>query len=161
MSPGRRRESRKNDRSAKNLSDILYPSLDLHGQTATEASRATRTWLEEMRSMGDPVVRVITGRGMHSAGAPVLPGAIEELLKQLKGTIVQQFEREPGGGAYRIKLRLLPKQTVESTDPRRTIAPAVIRQAEEALADLGIAPTKALLDAEIRRILAERKGESG
>ena len=53
--------------------------LDLHGHTRDEAFEA----LEELRSEGKPLhVRIITGRGMHSANGPVLRAFVAEYLSE-------------------------------------------------------------------------------
>ncbi|MDQ3557207.1 MAG: Smr/MutS family protein, partial [Gemmatimonadota bacterium] len=52
------------------------PTLDLHGETAEAALRRTRAWLESQRGPGSRSVRVVTGRGAHSAGPPVLRGEV-------------------------------------------------------------------------------------
>lgn len=135
-------------------SDSWDPTLDLHGQTAAEARRLTERWLRQRRAEGEVLVRVITGRGLHSVGPPVLRGEIEELLRHLTGTLVQAFNVEPGGGSYRIELvrgagRARPRPR-PATPP---VDPALRRAAEEALVELGITPTPALVEAEIRRML--------
>lgn len=107
-------------------------------------------------------MRVITGRGLHSAGPAVLPSAVEDLLRGLRHTIVRDFDREPGGGVVRIRLLrggpdpAPPKQSDENTvsigSPRDR---QLERRAEEALAELGITPTPELLRAEMRRLRSE------
>jgi hypothetical protein len=157
MTGRRRRRSRETKRAGRNVSDLLYPTLDLHGMTADEATRAAERWLWERRAAGEPTVRLITGRGLHSVGPPVLPRAIESLLANLRGSLVQSSDREPGGGAFRVQL------TRRALEPQSAVQPSAIepdpelmRLAEEALAELGVYPTPALVEAEIRRILRER-----
>lgn len=139
--------------------DLLYPTLDLHGHTGEEAERAVHGWLADRIADGEPVVRLITGRGLHSAGPPVLPGVVEALLDELKGSAVERWEREAGGGVYRVRLRRGPQAA--SPPVRRPSAPEgdpdVRRAAEEALAELGITPTPALLAAEAKRIREARR----
>ena len=139
----------------------LYPTLDLHGETADSARRRAERWLREQRDGGERHVRLITGRGKHSAGPPVLRGEIERLLRELTGKLVSRIEIELGGGAIRVDLR--SPAVAPSTRPRPTSPgsadPALRRAAEEALAELGIQPTPELIDAEIRRIRAERQRE--
>jgi hypothetical protein len=150
--PGRRKRS---PEKGKSLWDSLYPTLDLHGRTAAEAERDAERWLAERQLQGDSTVRLVTGRGLHSLGPPILPGAIEGLLNRLRGSIVQAHEREPGGGAYRVRLERRPgvAATPPATPP---VDPVLAREAAEALADLGITPTPALIAAEARRITEKR-----
>ncbi len=155
--PRRRRPTR---RPPTRVDDALYPSLDLHGESADAARRRAELWLRELAEEGIRTVRVITGRGLHSVGPPVLPGEIEALLGELKGRVVITFAREPGGGAYRVELKRTRSrggaQPVVRERPGsalRDIDPELWRQAEEALSELGVAPTPDLIRAEIRRLL--------
>jgi hypothetical protein len=140
------------------VEDHLYPTLDLHGDTADEAVRRADRWMRARRDEGEATVRLITGKGLHSGGPPVLPGAIGDLLRTLRGTVVRDFTREPGGGAYRVLLRrggrAAPAPAAVPSLPDED--PALLRAALDALEDLGITPTPALIDAEIRRLRQER-----
>jgi DNA-nicking Smr family endonuclease len=56
-------------------------TLDLHGDTATEAERRVRDFLlTHARISRGEVVHVITGRGRGSGGRPVLPGVVRRVL---------------------------------------------------------------------------------
>ncbi len=130
----------------------LFPTLDLHGETAEDARRLTERWLRARAAEGLRTVVVITGRGRRSAGPAVLPGEVQDLLAKLRGSVVASWETEPGGGALRVEmLRAAPP-------PRRPAEPAIPadielrRRAEQSLADLGVAPTPLLLLAEMRRL---------
>jgi len=140
------------------LEDVLYPTLDLHGYSREEAVRSARFWINERRLDRESTVRLITGRGLRSAGPAVLPPAIEELLQSLRGDSVRSFERETGGGSYRIRLvPLAPAGRARTPPPPRN--PRLVRQAEESLAELGIRPTPETIEAEIRRIIDGREPE--
>jgi hypothetical protein len=142
----------------------LHPLLDLHGLTADEAARRTETWLRSQQSRGERLVVVVTGRGNRSRSGPVLRGEIEHLLTRLsEAELVTAWEPTDGGGAVRVTLlaaRSAPRtladrrtaQSLQSADPR------LRQRAEEALWELGITPTPALVAAEIRRMQAS--GES-
>lgn len=161
------RRRRKPPHSASLPWDTLYPTLDLHGDTADEARRRAERWLAEQQALGVRTVRIITGKGLHSVGPPVLSGEIGALLRSLRGTRVAQFATEPGGGVFRIELRRSP--TVHRPDgsrPQRAQPPpsppadaALRRQAEEALWELGVQPTPELIAAELRRL--KRAGTDG
>lgn len=152
----RRRRSGPTAPGSRGIPDILYPTLDLHGMTASDARRSALLWIKQQQAAGEPVVRVVTGRGMHSVGPAVLPEVIESLLAEQTGGSIHSYEREPGGGAYRIRLRrATPVRRVEPTVIR--LPPELVRLAEERLAELGITPTRALVDAEVRQIIAERE----
>lgn len=135
-------------------SGSLYPTLDLHGCTAEEAVSRARSWLDRCRVEGEYVVRLITGRGRHSLGPAILPGEIENLLSSLPA-IVSSYERDSNGGAFIARLKPL---AIPRPQPRVVLPtdPALLRQAEESLAELGIDPEPALLAAEIERIRRER-----
>lgn len=139
--------------------DAVHPTLDLHGATAEAARAEAQRWLRAQQGAGERVVRLITGRGVHSRGPPVLPGEIQDLLASLSGSVVEHFAPERGGGAFRVELR---KRKTPS--PRRPPEaepaddPDLRRQAEESLHELGVEPTPALLRAEMRRLRKERRG---
>lgn len=135
----------------------VHPTLDLHGHTADEAVRRTEAWLRERQRDGVRTVRVVTGRGTRSAGPPVLRGEIGALLESLRGSLVSYFTLDSGGGAFRVELERVrsgPRRTTPTRLLRRA-DPDLRRRAEEALWELGVDPTPALLEAEIRRIVRE------
>jgi hypothetical protein len=136
----------------------VHPVLDLHGLTGDEARRRTEQWLMDRQAERVRTVVVVTGRGLHSQGIPVIRNEVEHLLQLLKGTLVVRWESAGFGGSFRIELRRPPETDRRPPpEPRllREADPALRRRAEEALWELGIDPTPALLEAEIRRILRE------
>ncbi|HEU4881713.1 MAG TPA: Smr/MutS family protein [Longimicrobium sp.] len=136
----------------------VHPVLDLHGLTGDEARRRTEQWLLDRQAERVRTVIVVTGRGLHSQGIPVIRNEVEHLLQLLKGTLVARWEIAGFGGSFQVELRRPPEP-----DRRPPPVPPLVREAdlslrrraEEALWDLGIDPTPALLEAEIRRILSE------
>ncbi|MFH7319696.1 Smr/MutS family protein [Desulfurivibrio sp. D14AmB] len=58
--------------------------LDLHGLTAEEAEKAIRRFVVRCREIRLTTLRIITGKGLHSPGQPVLPGVAEATLEELK-----------------------------------------------------------------------------
>ena len=142
----------------------VHPMLDLHGMTGDEARRRTEQWLRDRQAERVRTVVVVTGRGLHSQGIPVIKNEIEHLLALLKGTLVARWEVTHFGGGYRIELRTPPPEprTRPAPEPRllREADPVLRRRAEEALWELGIASTPALIEAEIRRLLEEDGADS-
>lgn len=140
----------------------LHPTLDLHGETADDARRRAARWLQEQRDAGVREVVLVTGWGRHSLGPPVLRGEIQDLLHSLRGTVVASSSLETGGGAFRVHLRRRAAERAAPA-PRTVSAPPLLsdqrlrREAEEALADLGVTPTPTLVEAEVRRLLRERE----
>jgi hypothetical protein len=135
----------------------VYPLLDLHGHTGDEARRAAERWLRARQSSGERTVVVVTGRGNRSSGPPVLRAEIEHLLESLS-SVVDAFDLVDGGGAFRVTLRRQaspPQRRDPGAAALRDVDPSLLRRAEEALWELGIAPTPALLRVEVRRILEE------
>jgi DNA-nicking Smr family endonuclease len=59
--------------------------IDLHGLTAQEAERKVENFLRTARLQGLRAVRIITGKGIHSPGMPVLPEMMERLAREMKG----------------------------------------------------------------------------
>lgn len=138
----------------------LYPTLDLHGYTADEAEREAERWLQRRARDGEPIVRLITGRGRHSHGPPVLPALIRDLLGRCRGTLVEDFNPESGGGAFLVWLVRAAKHPPPRSRSNSAIPLSIVRAAEEALAELGIAPTPILIEAEARRIMQEQQREA-
>ncbi|MBI5557740.1 MAG: Smr/MutS family protein [Deltaproteobacteria bacterium] len=58
--------------------------IDLHGLTAAEAERKAVNFLITARNKGLMTVRIITGKGIHSQGGPVLRNLMEHLAGILK-----------------------------------------------------------------------------
>ena len=135
----------------------VHPVLDLHGLTGDEARRRTEQWFLDRQAERVRTVIVVTGRGLHTQGIPVIRNEVEHLLQMLKGTLVVRWESTHFGGGYQVELRPPPDAPRPAPVPPllREADLALRRRAEEALWDLGIAPTPALLEAEIRRILSE------
>jgi Smr domain len=141
----------------------VYPVLDLHGHRGDEARLRAEGWLRARQADGERTVVVVTGRGNRSQGPPVLRGEILHLLESLEGSLVASFEPAEGGGGFRVQLvrpKALPSLTPEAERAAlaRQYDAALTLRAEEALWELGIAPTPALIRAEIRRILDEEDG---
>ncbi len=140
----------------------VHPLLDLHGETGDDARRRVEAWLRARQGEGVRTVVVVTGRGLRSPGLPVLRGEVEEVLHALRGTVVAGFGERSGGGAFQVELRAPPPARHEPGAAARArylaANPALRLQAEESLAELGIAPTPALVEAEMRRIAAEGGG---
>jgi DNA-nicking Smr family endonuclease len=58
--------------------------VDLHGCTARQALQKVESFVFAARLQGLRTVRIITGKGLHSPGAAVLPPVVEERLRELK-----------------------------------------------------------------------------
>jgi hypothetical protein len=142
----------------------VHPILDLHGLTGDEARRRAEQWMRDRQAEGVRTVMIVTGRGLHSQGIPVVRNEVEHLLALLKGTLVVRWESAHFGGSFRVELRRPPREPprVSTREPAlvRDAPPDVRLRAAEALAELGVASTPALLEAEIRRILRE-EGDGG
>jgi hypothetical protein len=133
----------------------VYPLLDLHGHTGGEARVRAESWLRARAAAGERTVVIVTGRGNRSHGLPVLRGEVETLLASLSGEVVARWELTEGGGGFRVQLRPAPMApAADDAALLRGVPPDLRLRAEEALAELGITPTAALILAEIRRIQA-------
>ena len=134
----------------------MHPLLDLHGLTAAEARADAERWLRARARAGERTVVIVTGRGNRSRGEPVLRPEIEHLLGHLSGEVVARWHVSGGGGGFRVELRPPPiSVSPDEAALLRGYPAGLRRRAEEALAELGITPTPALVRAEIRRILDE------
>ncbi len=67
---------------------IIYPppqeSLDLHGLNSDEAEQRVENFLLTAWKKGLRTVRIITGKGIHSEGDPVLRNLMDQLSRALK-----------------------------------------------------------------------------
>jgi len=151
----RRRRPRESDDQGRGS---VYPTLDLHGLTGDEARATAERWLRARQGGGERTVVLVTGRGNRSTGGPVLLGEIEHLLEGLTGPLVEAFDLIAGGGGFRVTLRR-QSAFIRPRDPAaaglREVDPSLRRRAEEALWELGITPTPALIRAEVRRLVEE------
>jgi DNA-nicking Smr family endonuclease len=142
----------------------VHPMLDLHGLTGDQAGRKAEQWMRDRQAEGVRTVILVTGRGLHSQGIPVIRNEVQHLLERLKGILVVRWEDAHFGGGFRVELRRPPVEPprVSTREPAlvRDAPPDVRLRAAENLADLGIASTPALLEAEIRRILREEGGDA-
>jgi hypothetical protein len=116
-------------------------------------------WLHEQQRRGARTVRVITGRGLHSPGPPVLRHEVEALLRTLRPELVVDFEVASLGGAFLIELRARRPEAPPPPSRLPWVDPDLRRRAEEALHELGVRPTPELIDAEIRRLRQRRPDE--
>jgi len=82
--------------------------LDLHGLTRDEALVRTRAFLAHAARQGWPVVLLVTGKGLHSSEGPVLRRAVERLLAETQGLVLEWGEaprRFGGAGALAVFVR--------------------------------------------------------
>jgi hypothetical protein len=144
------------------FADRLYPTLDLHGQTAAEARRRADRWLADRQREDARTVRLVTGWGRHSVGPPVLRAEIEDLLRALRGERVASFTLESGSGAFRVELSRPSPDVPRGAPPPPSLPPPTSelrRAAEESLAELHVTPTPELLRAEIERLRDARNAK--
>jgi hypothetical protein len=139
----------------------VHPLLDLHGLRGEEARQRAERWMRDRQAEGVRTVVLVTGRGNRSPlGLPVLLGEIEHLLDGLAGGLVASFEHTEGGGGFRVQLRRAPGRVTTGPPDRdrraleKEFDADLLRRAEEALWELGITATPALIRAEAQRILA-------
>ena len=87
------------------LVETPVESLDLHGMTADGAEQRLRFFLERHHvTSSGRVVHVITGKGGHSTGPPVLPGLVRELLMHELSEIVAELGGLTGGGGFAVRI---------------------------------------------------------
>lgn len=81
-------------------------TLDLHGDTAADAERRVRDFIEtHARVSQGRVIHVITGKGRGSAGRPVLPGAVRRVLGGDVARFIADFDRDLDGAGYLVRLK--------------------------------------------------------
>lgn len=87
-------------------SAIVAEELDLHGYTADEAERRLEMLLDRVaRTSPGEVVRVITGRGVRSAGPPVLQAVVRDALNGWLSSRVAEWAVDVGSGAYLVRVK--------------------------------------------------------
>ena len=91
--------------TARLLSEIPTDELDLHKLSAPEAEVRVRNFLQRhVRSSRGKVVYIITGKGSHSDGPPVLTGLVNELLREEFRRDVAECAGLVGGGAIAVRI---------------------------------------------------------
>ncbi|MBT8488935.1 MAG: hypothetical protein HKN72_06400 [Gemmatimonadetes bacterium] len=104
---GKRRTAHPSESRIRDGLHAAFPDaeVDLHGlrreQALVRVDQVLDTWA---RRGGHPVVRIITGRGNRSAGDAVLLSAVEEHLRGEVGDRVAEMARDPGGGAWLVRI---------------------------------------------------------
>jgi DNA-nicking Smr family endonuclease len=88
----------------------IAPTLDLHGLGVREALRATEAFVRDAREHGEPVIRIVYGKGKRSPGGRgVLREVIPHWLEHDGAVHVERFERLPDAtgadGAMKVWLR--------------------------------------------------------
>lgn len=91
----------------------LNRQLDLHGLTREEALESLDSFLKSAMNSSEKAVLVITGKGLHSAGEPVLQQAVAAWLRDQGRKYLLEFAPAPrelgGSGAFVVFLRPLDK----------------------------------------------------
>ena len=95
------RAAMKSEQEGKPSKKIIYPPpqehLDLHGLTGPEAERKVVNFLLTARGKGLRTVSIITGKGIHSQGFPVLRDLVERMAKAMKtGKEIRNYVWENG-----------------------------------------------------------------
>ncbi len=71
--------------------------IDLHGYTALQAEMKVGSFIHYALKQKVLAVRIITGKGLHSGGQPVLPDTVEDVLRTLKKeNLVKSWRWEKG-----------------------------------------------------------------
>jgi hypothetical protein len=159
----RKRKQPPNEGVSREAWGRVHPVLDLHGLTGDQARRRAEQWMRDRQAEGVRTVVIVTGRGLHSQGIPVVRNEVQHVLERFKGTMVVRWHSTHFGGGFQVELRRPPPEPRPRVEREPTLLreapPDLALRAAEALAELGIASTPALLEAEIRRILREEGGE--
>ena len=103
----RKRNVRGNEARKDDFLDIEpFRTLDLHGLTRAKASARVTDFLATwQRKASGEVVHVITGKGLGSAGTPILRGFVEGMLRKQLAVYVSEWELDVDGGGYLIRLK--------------------------------------------------------
>jgi DNA-nicking Smr family endonuclease len=101
-------------RSVDRYANLREPqaTLDFHGRgplATVDVHAETIRFVKEARTRGLERVRIVTGRGVHSARGPVVRPQVERTLRRLQEEgLVARFQPERidagGDGAFRVDL---------------------------------------------------------
>ena len=96
-------------RAVRNLFGLV-PTLDLHGLGVKDALAETEAFVRAAQSAGEPVVRIVYGKGKRSPGGRgVLREVVPHWLEHEGADRVERFERLPDAtgadGSVRVWLR--------------------------------------------------------
>lgn len=85
---------------------VVRDEVDLHGLTGRQAVQRADTFVRSWATR-EPgaVVRVITGRGVGSEGAPVIQTKVRELLLDDLAPRIDEWAIDFGGGAFLVRVR--------------------------------------------------------
>jgi DNA-nicking Smr family endonuclease len=94
----------------------LVPALDLHGLGVNDALAETERFLRAARAAGEPVVRIVYGKGRRSPGGrgvlrEVVPHWLENEGRHLVLGFVRQPDQTGADGSVRVSVR--PASDVE------------------------------------------------
>jgi len=78
--------------------------LDLHGCTAHEAAYELAHFFTDVQTAGATHVRIIVGKGTHSADGPILPDVVKRFLNQEGYAYTYAKQHEGGEGALVVRL---------------------------------------------------------
>lgn len=93
----------------------IVPTLDLHGCGVREAIDETEQFLRHAQALGDPIVRIVYGKGHGSPGGRgVLREVIPRWLERDGTALVERYERLPDSrgsdGSVKVWLRPLKEE---------------------------------------------------
>jgi DNA-nicking Smr family endonuclease len=99
----------------------IVPALDLHGLGVQDAQAETERFLRAAQAAGEPVVRIVYGKGRRSPGGRgVLREVIPHWLENEGKNLVHGFERLPdhtgGDGSVRVWVRVGEESRKASVD---------------------------------------------
>jgi DNA-nicking Smr family endonuclease len=104
---GKRRASRPAQQELRTLhGSFPDDQIDLHGLTEWEAEDQVRMFVERWaRAQPGAVLRIVTGKGAGSRGAPVLRPRVLELLQRDLASRIDDWAVDSGGGAYLVRVK--------------------------------------------------------
>lgn len=95
----------------------VTPTLDLHGLRVREAIDASEQFLRQAQRAGEPIVRIVYGKGLGSPGGRgVLREVIPHWLEHAGASLIARYERQPdpSGGDGSVKVWLRPPERQQS-----------------------------------------------
>ena len=84
----------------------IEKDLDLHGKSKKEAEKLLEKFIYSCYCHKMSPICIITGKGKHSEGKPVLPGFVKDLLDKNKYVLKMENAPKKRGGSGAIIVRL-------------------------------------------------------
>jgi len=106
-------------RRLKRAEFAIEDEIDLHASSERAAEELLRRFLAETRDAGHHCVRIVHGKGLHSAQGPVLKGMVERMLSQRADVLAYASAPAAHGGTGAVLVLLARRRPGEHHPVKR------------------------------------------